>query len=258
MKKLSLLSLAAICMMVACAGNNKPAGQENEKDSTSASITTNVASAAEEETPIDLKAFGFKGKVAEVTYQSFSVENEDAEDLKATDLYTSDDAPDHYAFSKEGRIIEDPWNGVYHYNDQGDFIKGVNEKSVMRRDEQGRICFYRHAEDDEDDCMFTNEFTYDAQGRITKIDRGFWEASIVEDFFYEGDSPYPNKRIYHRDDQGFSVDTETLYRYTKFDENGNWIERELRYTGTETDAFDESANTRWKGANIEKRVIRYY
>jgi hypothetical protein len=51
------------------------------------------------------------------------------------------------------------------------------------------------------------------------------------------------------------AESETTYRYTKFDELGNWTERELRYRGN---TKEEGETTRWNGANIEVRTIKYY
>ena len=100
------------------------------------------------------------------------------------------------------------------------------------------------------------EFTYDEQGRLKKIERTFWESSQEEEFFYEGDNPYPVRRRYQSSEEGMEAESETEYRYTKFDEQGNWTEREMRYRGDTTEGGETT--TRWRGAMLERRTISYY
>ena len=205
---------------------------------------------------VDLAAFGFKGKVKEAFSTEFTVKNEDVDDLEADEPYNSNDSEHGYSFDKDGRITVDPWGGVYIYDADGNFTKGVTAKTKMRRDDKGRVVFYRQANDEDDDAMFKNEFTYDEQGRLKKIERTFWESSQEEEFFYEGDNPYPVRRRYQSSEEGTEVESETEYRYTKFDEQGNWTEREMRYRGDTTEG--EGTTTRWRGAMLERRTISYY
>ena len=204
----------------------------------------------------DLAAFGFKGKVEEAFSTEFTVQDDDADDLVADEPYNSNDSEHGYSFDKAGRITVDPWGGVYAYDADGNFTKGVTEKTKMRRDDKGRVVFYRQANDEDDDAMFKNEFTYDEQGRLKKIERTFWESSQEEEFFYEGDNLYPVRRRYQSSEEGTEVESESEYRYTKFDEQGNWTEREIRYRGATTEG--EGSTTRWRGSMLERRTISYY
>jgi YD repeat-containing protein len=125
----------------------------------------------------------------------------------------------------------------------------------VKRDANGRVTLFDQAEDEEDDAMYRNTFTYDERGRLVKIERRMWESSETFMFTYEGDNIYPSTRRMEREEEGDEAESETTYRYTKFDSQGNWIERELRYRGNTKEGNDV---TRWRGANIERRTIEYY
>ena len=217
------------------------------------------AEAASEPTlSADRAAFGFKGKVKEAFCEQFYAENDDADVLVAGEPNNSNGSEQGYAFDKAGRVTIDPWGGVYEYDANGNFVKGFSDKSKMQRDDQGRVSLYSQANDEDDDAMFHNLFIYDAQGRLVKVECTYWESSQVEEFVYEGDNPYPARRKYHHSGEGTKVESETDYRYTKFDEQGNWTEREQRYRGNTTEGEGEGSTTRWRGAIVERRTISYY
>ena len=258
MKKLMIWAIVAIgtaLMCVACMGIQKPQ-REAKADTTTVSreIVTN-----EDKQPVstslDVKSFGFIGPVKESFCIRYEVKSIDDDVLEKGEM--SNDANDEagYSFSEAGRVTGDAYGGVYNYDKTGKFVKGITAKSVMKRDGQGRVVFYQQKDDDEDDAMFTNEFTYDAKGRIIKVEQGFWEWTITQEFTYEGDNIYPSTRKFTRMDEGDESESETTYRYTKFDEVGNWIEREMTYRGS---TREEGEVTRWRGANIEERRISYY
>ena len=161
------------------------------------------------------------------------------------------------SFDADGRVTEDPFGGIYVYDDNGKFIKGAHSMSIMKRDDQQRVVNYQTKQDDEDDAMFRNDYTYDLQGRLTKVNQVFWESTETSTFVYDGDEIYPKKRLFDCYDEGFHQTSETTYHYTQFDEQGTWTEREVRYSGSDTEEGTNVYN-RWKGAMIEQRTISYY
>lgn len=244
--------------LTSCGAKSTEAKDNNTNETqTTAEVADNTA-ADKTLTPIDIQAFGFKGAVKEAVFSSFSVADETADVLVAEDEINNEGVVEKYCFDKAGRITVDPWGGVYVYDANGNFTKGVTAKSKMQRDDKGRVSNYSQANDEEDDAMFHNTFTYDEQGRLVKVERSYWEMTIEEKFTYEGDNPYPARREFLKNDEGTTVESTTDYRYTKFDDQGNWTERELRIAGSETEEGEEDYSTRWSNAMLERRTISYY
>ena len=244
--------------LTSCGAKSTEIKDNNTNETQPTAEATDNTAADKTQTPIDIQAFGFKGPVKEAVYSSFSVADETADVLVAEDEIDNEGVVEKYSFDKAGRITADPWGGVYVYDADGNFTKGVTAKSKMNRDAQGRVSNYSQANDEEDDAMFHNTFTYDEQGRLVKVERSYWEMTIEEKFTYEGDNPYPARREFLKNDEGTTVESTTDYRYTKFDDQGNWTERELRIAGSETEEGEEDYSTRWSNAMLERRTISYY
>ena len=260
MKKPFQLVLTSFLMLAlaSCGAKSTEVKDNNTNETQTTAEVADNAAADKTQTPIDIQAFGFKGPVKEAVFSSFSVADESADVLVAEDEIDNEGVVEKYSFDKAGRITADPWGGVYVYDANGNFAKGVTAKSKMQRDDKGRVSNYSQANDEEDDAMFHNTFTYDEQGRLVKVERSYWEMTIEEKFTYEGDNPYPARREFLKNDEGTTVESTTDYRYTKFDEKGNWTERELRVAGSETEEGEEDYSTRWSNAMLERRTISYY
>lgn len=260
MKKPFQLVLTSFLMLAltSCGAKSTEVKDNNTNETQTTAEATDNAAADKALTPIDIQAFGFKGPVKEAVFSSFSVADETADVLVAEDEIDNEGVVEKYCFDKTGRITADPWGGVYVYDADGNFTKGVTTKSKMQRDDKGRVSNYSQANDEEDDAMFHNTFTYDAQGRLVRVERSYWEMTIEEKFTYEGDNPYPARREFLKNDEGTTVESTTDYRYTKFDDQGNWTERELRIAGSETEEGEEDYSTRWSNAMLERRTISYY
>ena len=213
------MALGVLIMSVACKGNQ----QVQVKTSTDSPEVSKVMTTGKDKEPVitalDVASFGFLGPVQESFVNTYDVTNPDEDQFEKGALMKDDNNETGYAFSEDGQVTADAFGGIYNYDANGKFTKGINAKSVMKRDEKG------------------------------------WEWQITQVFTYEGDNIYPSTRRYKRLDEGLEAESETTYRYTKFDEVGNWTERELRYRGSTT---EEGETTRWSGANIEVRTIKYY
>ncbi|MBR5656011.1 MAG: hypothetical protein IKW98_04930 [Prevotella sp.] len=211
--------------------------------------------AAEAETFVDVAAFGFVGKVKKACSETFEVQSIDEDNLQQDPDDNGTDARADFTFDEQGRVTCDMWGGAYSYDAQGNFVNLPSFNAKVKRDANGRVTLFDQAEDEEDDAMYRNTFTYDERGRLVKIERRMWESSETFEFTYEGDNIYPSTRRMTREEEGEEAEGETTYRYTKFDSQGNWTERELRYRGDTKEGNDV---TRWRGANIERRTIEYY
>lgn len=205
----------------------------------------------------DLSSFGFTGPVQESFCNVYEAEDIDADVLTKGEPADAGDSEQGYSFTPDGRVTADPYGGVYSYDAEGRFKSGVSENTVMRRDGFGRVIYYLQQNGEEDDARYENKFSYDDLGRLVKVERTFWESLAVEEFYYEGDNTYPSERLYRRDEEGTVVESTTKYRYTKFDDQGNWTEREERYRGTTAEG-DETSRTSWRGAHVVERQIAYY
>lgn len=247
---------ALLVSAVACQGYKQP--KRETKTDTTAVVSREIVKDENGEpisTALDVRSFGFLGPVKESFCNRYEVKDLGADTLERAEPSNGADDEAGYAFTEEGRVSGDAYGGIYYYNAKGKFVKGITNKSVMKRDEKGRVVYYSQKDDPDDDAMFTNEFTYDEKGRIVKVVATYWEWTITQEFTYEGDHIYPTTRKFYRQEEDMESESETTYRYTKFDELGNWTEREMRYRGSTKEG---SEVTRWRGANIEERQIQYY
>lgn len=252
-----ILPILAALILTACNNNAKtvtPATDATDTLSQNAADSQELAKDDASTTSPDILAFGLKGPVKEVITLTYGTEEQPDGTLIAGEVLQKDTI----SFNASGLVTVDPFGAIYEYDKDGKFVKGVTEKSVMKRDEKGRVIYYNQQNDDEDDAMFTIEFTYDAQGRISKVNTSFWEGTQTKTFIYEADNIYPVKMLFESSDEGTNVESEGAYRYTKFDKYGNWTEREHTYSGTETEEGEDDYSSRWSGKNIERRTIEYY
>ena len=258
MKKtfLSIVQIAAVAILsTACSGGKQPQAE---------AVTSDSAEVSEPEqqpdqpvvTSVDVLSFGFKGPVHESVITNYSVKDEDADVLEKDEPASSDDAENGFMFTSDGKVSADCYGGLYYYNHKGEFVKGVSTgKTVMKRDDEGRVVYYSNKSGNDDDAMFTNKFSYDEKGRIVKVVQTFWEWEVTETFTYEGDNIYPATRSYKKTEEGEDIESETKFVYTKFDEVGNWTERERHYRGY---TIEGRERTGWRGASIDVRAITYY
>ena len=207
----------------------------------------------------DVRTFGLKGNVGKViTTPYFATPGEDG----LVQGEKMDGSESEMAFDWQGRVLRDLYGNVYVYDEAGNFIKGEEDYQKMKRDGQGRIVFYESMRDEEDDACFKQEFTYDAQGRVCKMELALWEGSYTDEFVYQGDNVYPDKIINNGSEQGENIKMTTQYRYLDFDEQGNWLKREVHVTVVTTEEVAEGdavpEPTTEEIYTIEEREIKYY
>jgi YD repeat-containing protein len=159
-------------------------------------------------------------------------------------------------FDDNGRVLKDRYDNLYKYDDKGNFIYGLSEKSKMRRDEKGRIVYYENRMDEEDDQGFTLKFEYDENGRMVKTERTGWESTVDQTFTYADNHIYPDRINLESEDEGDHYSTVITYNYKKFDNIGNWTEREIHSVCKHT--IDGELEDTTDSKSIEKREIHYY
>ena len=206
----------------------------------------------------DAHTFGLVGNVGKViTTPYFATPGEDG----LIQGERMDGSESEMAFDWQGRVLRDLYGNVYVYDEAGNFIKGEEDYQKMKRDGQGRIVLYESRRDDEDDTCFTMEFTYDSKGRVSKMNLSLWEGAYTDELVYQGDNVYPDKIINKGSEQGEDTKMTTQYRYLDFDEQGNWLKREVHVTVVTTEETGDSSApvpTKEEIYTIEEREIKYY
>lgn len=245
MKQTWLMAIAALLMLAACptdtkAADNKIDGNEKKVDNKSGYAL----------------AYGLYGNVKEVRMSLCKLTDVDP----AEDPWVESDKLE-YAFDRFGRITTDVQGNLFKYDDNGNISMLLYGNTAVKEiilDNKGRIESFLKQDGLNDRDMESRAFTYDALGRPLTEVSGYWEAGHQDSLVYEGDKIYPVKCITSGAAEAESYEYVTEYRYTKFDEQGNWTERYITTNGYEMIANDESTRTETHSENLERRVITYY
>ena len=243
-RNIFIMALSAI--FVCCANNStKKTASETEKSGTNSAVAEEASS-----TPIDVKSFGLVGNVKKVTVMVSELES-------GKELAPWEDHTQSLEFDESGRVVKDLFDNLYQYDEKGNFIKGVSEKSKMRRDEKGRIVFYENWRDNEDDQGYTINIEYDGSDRMAKVAMQGWEATVDRIYTYSDDHVYPDRANWEASDEGDHYSTVMDYTYKKFDSLGNWTEREVHTVAKHTNVDSPDAEID-DNITIERREIVYY
>ncbi|MBR2243441.1 MAG: hypothetical protein IJ888_01735 [Prevotella sp.] len=243
--------------MSSCKQGNKPTGAEEPADSTVTIVEEKKAELDYNTT--DARSFGLYGCVAKVVTTTYMATLEGDKLVKGIISNRTDSLA---TFDEKGRVTLDPYANPYVYDADGKFIKGRSKASQMNRDKDGRVISYTNRENENHWEGYSYEFSYDKEGRITTIEWGGWEEGESYGLTYQDGKLYPSS--VHIDGLACAdiYKTDIRYRYTKFDEQGNWTAREMyfdimqtteEYEGNENPPKDYS-----KEYYIQERIITYY
>ena len=258
----TIFALTTVLTMSSCKQNSKTADAEGANDSTAVADSTTVAEDNNPNTDYnttDARAFGLKGYVAKVVTTTYMANQEGGKLVKIEQSNRSDSL---MTFDDKGRVTLDAYANPYVYDADGKFIKGRSKESKMTRDKEGRIISYINRESNNHWEGYEYTFEYDKQGRINTIEWGGWEEGESYGLTYKDDQLYPSSM--HIDGQACAdiYKTDIRYKYTKFDEQGNWTERELYYDIMQTtEAYEGNENPSKdysKEYYIQERTITYY
>lgn len=242
MKRFRLLIAVALSVLFVCCGNTTKEGKSENGQPSSGD------SKAMADTPTDVKCLGLAGNVKEVSVT--------VTDLSSETQESWEDSTQYMRFDEQGRVLKDRYDNLYKYDDKGEFVYGLSEKSKMKRDEKGRIVYYENRMDEEDDMGFDIKFEYDGADRMTKSVMVGWEATIEDTFTYTDDHIYPDRQNMESEDEGDHFSTVVTYTYKKFDDNGNWTEREVKSVSKHTIDGEDQGTEEY--TQNEQRKILYY
>lgn len=238
---------------------SKPSAISDVKDT----ARVESAKAEEKDAPpveydvIDAQTFGMMGKVQSVSTQSFMT-NDVNGNLTEGSIATESEM----TFDQWGHVTKDELGNEYGYDADGNYYRGNHTYTILKRDESGRIKEYIDEEPNTDnDENQRLSFVYDKTGRLTTITQGGWTGHWKEQRSYEGGNLYPSKIITSTDYEGGGESLiTTTYRYSRFDEKKNWIERICVISAMDTETTDsiEGQTLINEQIRIEKRSIIYY
>lgn len=234
MKKVLFISAVLMMSLASCTSENKTADSP------------------------DIRAFGLTGDVSEVYLTTVTVSTTDPD----AEISPEQTERLELSFDKAGRVTLDRYGSKYEYDTEGNFIKGRTDSTTFTRDAQGRIDTYDNTPDDFETLDYENylqmRFKYDDLGRVTTEDLGGWEWFYEYKFFYDKDNVYPSKMTYEGGSEGTEWKGEAINEYKSFDQKGNWTERSITITETESEEFSEEAPKTVTKVLTEKRRIIYY
>ncbi|MBQ9637345.1 MAG: hypothetical protein IJV36_05565 [Prevotella sp.] len=261
--KFPILCLMAT-LLVACS-RSKP--QQASKEDNAVEAKTDSSQTEQTQSvvydPTDALSRGLKGKPQIATTEVYSTyeSNGQLEEGNRQHVYET-------MFDERGHLTFDEWGNNYGYDADGNFYRGNHTYTRIQRGEGQRITKYIDEDTDfgEDNATYT--FTYDRQGRLIRLKKNGSMSNFDLRRQYKGANLYPSSEILEDDGEGgYAGKTTINYRYSHFDEQGNWTERiAVRSTETTDYANEDYADSlhtepRKKISEdiiIEKRTIQYY
>ena len=258
MKKKSIF-MFMIALLAACHNGRQPVAGEKE-DTVVDSVVNTVEEeivAVQEYNPTDAESFGLNGNVQEVISQIYSTYDENGE-LKENFLEKTVEM----RFNAWGKVTKDEWGNEYGYDADGNYYRGNHTYTTVKRDKAGRLIQYVDVEpnmDNQDNN--TISFSYDKAGRLTVVTQQGWTGNSEEKREYDKGNSYPSRALIAESYEGGGTSNIVQeYRYSSFDEFGNWIVRVVVCSETITEMDEEgmdSTNVKSE-IRIEKRSIVYY
>ncbi len=266
--KVFLIAIATVALILAGCKTN----QNQQTESSAAPETETVTQAPEAEpalaenskyNPTDGRTFGVVGPVQEIRLSKALLSTTSTEEQG--DPWLEDNTLE-MTFDQYGRVTLDGLGGCkYYYDENGNFIKGFSDKTVMVRDDKGRIINYVNTNiegiDDYSKINFdeyiAKSFEYDDLGRVIKATYSGWEWETVYTYEYFGGNVYPKKAVYDSAAESFVIKGTVTYEYLQYDERGNWLERNVTWEEESREYGEEQVEVS-KDEYLERRTIKYY
>ena len=214
--------------------------------------------------PNDARTFGVVGPVQEVRFSKALLSTTSTEEQG--DPWLESNALE-MTFDEYGRGTLDGRAGCkYVYDENGKFIKGFSDKTVMVRDDNGRIKNYANTSiegiDDYSKINFdeyiAKNFEYDELGRVIKATYSGWEWMTDYEYEYFGGNVYPTKATYESTAESLVIKGKITYTYKEYDKYGNWTERQVVWEEETRDCGGAGDPEISKDEYLERRVIKYY
>ena len=249
-------------MLMACKQTKPSASVDNSESVSVEKVQAEEKSeAAIEYDIIDAQTFGLMGNVQSVSTQSFL-----ANDVNGNLVEGSVVAQSEMTFDQWGHVTKDEWDNEYGYDAEGNYYRGNHTYTLLKRDGSGRIKEYVDEEPDTDNQ--DNQkivFDYDKIGRLKTVKQSGRSGHWQEERSYEGGNLYPSKIVTSADYEGGGSNQVTMtFRYSRYDEKKNWIERICILSATQTEILEENEDSAAENQKtieqirIETRNILYY
>ena len=209
----------------------------------------------------DATAFGLRGLVKQVITTHYEATSNGSSLVCGKRVEGYNDSI--ITFNEHGLVTVDAYANPYTYDENDKFVKGRAKNTEMKRDDNGHIISYIHQDKTEQGHWnsYSYVFEYDELNRMKEYTYTGWEEIFGHKFIYGNDDDlWPVKEEMEGQACADLFQSEILYRYLKFDDEGNWIEREVWQVDKQgvddgSDAPEmESSNAYY----IEKRQITYY
>lgn len=259
----NLLIIAAAALLLttfSCQQTKKadPSSAEGDSITTKGNETPTENASTYDAT--DATAFGLKGNVKKVVTLHYEARPGGQSLVRGSLQNNYNDSI--ITFNEQGQVTCDAFANPYTYDAEGKFIKGRAKTTTMKRNEDGRIISYDHQIKGEGHWNSYNyEFKYDELGRMQEYTYTGWEEIFGYKYIYDDDETlWPVKITMEGQACADLFESEMLYRYLKFDDEGNWTEREVSMVERQG-VDDGSDNPEMETSNsyfIEKREITYY
>ena len=260
-----------VCMALCLAGCKTNQNQQTESSAAPEAETVTQAPEAEpapaensKYNPTDARTFGLVGPVQEVRFSKALLSTTSTEEQG--DPWLESNALE-MTFDEYGRVTLDGLAGCkYVYDENGKFIKGFSDKTVMVRDDNGRIKNYANTSiegiDDYSKINFdeyiAKNFEYDELGRVIKATYSGWEWMTDYEYEYFGGNVYPTKATYESTAESLVIKGKITYTYKEYDKYGNWTERQVVWEEETRDCGGAGDPEISKDEYLERRVIKYY
>ncbi len=248
MKNLLLLGLCPLCITSCTASGKSDNGRVTEKKRVASDRQARESPQDNGFVTPDLSLLELKGHVKSVKYIK-----DNYEDLS-------------YTFDKNGFLSSYP---CHHYEEY-DFIfkdgKAVGEDFSSERNAKGQLTQFScgsavEAMDGGGSGFDVHSISYDADGRPCSIEHSGmkYNYGMQNEYDERGLCILSTKKVSVFGIEPCFLDIKTTYTYTKFDEIGNWTERECKARIVE---WEDEEHTSKKNVTdsreVEKRVITYY
>lgn len=213
--------------------------------------------------PNDARTFGLVGPVQEVRY-SKALLSTTSTDEQGDPWFEYNEL--ELTFDEYGRVTQDGLRGCkYVYDENGNFIKGFSDKTVLKRDDNGRIVSYVNTNVEGEDYSKINfdeyigkTFEYDDLGRVAKQTQSGWEWMTDFTYTYFGGNVYPKTEKYDSTAESLVIEGTVEYEYLKYDKKGNWLERNSYVKETTRDCGGAGDPETVEYEYLERRTIKYY
>ena len=259
MKSFEHLIALAILVTIATACGNRT-NQSNAQEATIDTVVVDTFSSP------DLTLYELKGHVNTCKTTSHEATLKDGKyvikDTKGT-------PPSHLVFTEQGYVSKD---GIFDltYDEQGKVLKGVNVtdkdmKISIERNKNGYLTSLTCENKKygmESDQAYKINYKWNDKNQMTAEEFQGWEWSSANHYKYDDKGLRQELTNQSNPDYEVEVDNTSTYIYTKFDDKGNWTERNVEMvsitTNTELGSETSQKSAPEKSYYVEKREIIYF